>query len=151
MLNITSLYTDADSTFPRKIYFPGWKIYCISSIFRFNFSTLWNTTICNLLANRKITNFYTQKHGLKHCVSMYYKCYLPMRNLLADAEFLFFHTECEMLNLVNWYSVCYKILLKDKSLFGGQTGDCIFTKKPIKSAKTHFFLEFLAYLHFVAW
>ena len=28
---------------------------------------------------------------------------------------------------------------KEKSSFGGQTGDCIFAKKPIKSAKTHFF------------
>ena len=36
----------------------------------------------------------------------------------------------------------YKILPKDKSLFGEQTGDCIFAKKPIKSAKTHFFRIF---------
>ena len=36
----------------------------------------------------------------------------------------------------------YKILPKDKKLFGGQTGDCIFAKKPIKSAKTHFFRIF---------
>ena len=47
-----------------------------------------------------------------------------------------------MANLANWYSVCYKIPLKDKSLFGGQTGDCFFAKKPIKSAKTHFFRIF---------
>ena len=38
--------------------------------------------------------------------------------------------------------MCCKILLKDKSLFGGQTRDCIFAKKPIKSAKTHFFRNF---------
>ena len=62
-----------------------------------------------------------------------------LRNLLADAEFLFSHTECKMSNLANWYSVCYKIPLKDKRLFGGQIGDCIFAKKPIKSAKTHYF------------
>ena len=36
----------------------------------------------------------------------------------------------------------YEISLKNKSVFGGQTGDCIFTKKPIKSAKTHFFRNF---------
>lgn len=34
----------------------------------------------------KLLIFILKKHGLKHCVSMYYKCYLPMRNLLADAE-----------------------------------------------------------------
>ena len=32
--------------------------------------------------------------------------------------------------------------MKDKSSFGGQTGDCFFAKKPIKSAKTHFFRIF---------
>ena len=78
-------------------------------------------------------------------------CINRLQALFPDAEFLFAHTECKMSNLANWYSVCYKIPLKDKSLFGGQTGDCIFAKKPIKSAKTHFFLEFLAYLYFVAW
>ena len=31
---------------------------------------------------------------------------------------------------------------KGESSFGGQTGDCIFAKKPIKSAKTHFFRIF---------
>ena len=61
------------------------------------------------------------------------------------------HTECKIPNLTDLYSEYYKIFPKDKSFFGGQTGDCIFAKKPIKSAKTHFFLEFLAYLHFVAW
>ena len=30
---------------------------------------------------------------------------------------------------------------KGKNLFGGQSGDCIFTKKPIKSTKTHFFFR----------
>ena len=30
-------------------------------------------------------------------------------------------------------------LTEGKSLFVGQTGDCIFAKKPIKSAKTHLF------------
>ena len=34
---------------------------------------------------------------------------------------------------------------------GGQNGDCIFTKKLIKLTKNALFLEFLAYLHFVAW
>ena len=60
------------------------------------------------------------------------------------------HTECKIPNLTNLYSEYYKILPKDKSLFGGQAGDDIFVKKPIKSAKTHFFLEFLAHLYFVA-
>ena len=32
---------------------------------------------------------------------------------------------------------------KQKRPFEGQTGDCIFAKEPIKSANTHFFLEFL--------
>ena len=36
----------------------------------------------------------------------------------------------------------YKILPKDKSLFGGQTGDCISAKKLIKSAKRTFFRIF---------
>ena len=36
----------------------------------------------------------------------------------------------------------YKVLLKGKSSLGGQIGDCIFAKKPIKSAKTHFFRIF---------
>ena len=62
--------------------------------------------------------------------------------LLSDAEFLFAHTECKILNLTNWHSVYYKILPKDKSLFGGQIGDCISVKKLIKSAKAHFFRFF---------
>ena len=47
----------------------------------------------------------------------------------------------------------YKVSPKDKSLFGGQTGDCIFTKKPIKFAKTHFFRIFsiFAFLCMVKW
>ena len=65
-----------------------------------------------------------------------------MRELLSNAEFLFAHTECKMSNLASWYSVCYKIPLKDESLFGGQSEDSIFAKKPIKSAKTHFFRIF---------
>ena len=66
----------------------------------------------------------------------------PISLPLSDAEFLFAHTKCKILNLTNRYSVYYKILPRNKSLFGGQTGDCIFTKKPIKSAKTNFFRIF---------
>ena len=33
-------------------------------------------------------------------------------------------------------------MLKGKKLFGGQSGDCIFTKKPIKSTKRTFFRIF---------
>ena len=36
--------------------------------------------------------------------------------------------------------------MRDKSLFGGQTGDCIFTKKPIKSTKKHFFRFFIIFV-----
>ena len=36
----------------------------------------------------------------------------------------------------------YKVSSKGKSSFRGQTGDYIFAKKPIKSAKTHFFRFF---------
>ena len=32
--------------------------------------------------------------------------------------------------------------LEGKCLFGGQTGDCIYAKKPIKSAKTNIFRIF---------
>ena len=59
--------------------------------------------------------------------------YFPMQSFYLP------HTKCKILNLTNLYSEHYKILPKDKSLFGGQVGDDIFAKKPIKSAKTHFF------------
>ena len=36
-------------------------------------------------------------------------------------------------------SVCYEICVAMCKIFRGQSGDCIFTKKPIKSTKTHFF------------
>ena len=39
-------------------------------------------------------------------------------------------------------SVCYEIYIALCKIFGGQTGDCIFTKKPIKSTKMHFFRFF---------
>ena len=43
-------------------------------------------------------------------------------------------------NFVNtWYIVYCKVSPKDKSSFGGQTGDCCFAKKPIKPAKTQLF------------
>ena len=66
-------------------------------------------------------------------------CINALQALLSDAEFLFAHTKCKMPDLIYEHSVYYKIIPKDKSLFGGQTGDYIFAKKPIKSAKTHFF------------
>ena len=56
-----------------------------------------------------------------------------------DAEKLFSHTKSKMHTINNWYSVFYKISPKYKSVFGGQAGDYIFAKKPIKSAKTHLF------------
>ena len=34
------------------------------------------------------------------------------------------------------------VVPKGKNLFGGQSGDCIFTKKPIKPTKTPFFRFF---------
>ena len=74
-----------------------------------------------------------------------------MRELLSDAEFLFAHTECKMSNLANWYSACYKITLKDESLFGGTDWGLHFCKQTNKICKNALFLEFLAYLHFVAW
>jgi len=42
--------------------------------------------------------------------------------------------------------VSYEISPRDKSVFGGQRGDCIFAKKPIKSAKTHFFRIFSTFV-----
>ena len=68
-----------------------------------------------------------------------YNIILTINKLFPDAEFLFVHSECKILNLTNWHSVYYRILPKNKSLFGGQAGECIFAKKPIKSAKTLFF------------
>lgn len=38
-----------------------------------------------------------------------------------------------------------------KFVRGGQTGDCIFCKETNKICKNALFLDFLAYLHFVAW
>ena len=64
---------------------------------------------------------------------------IPLYNMISMQSFYLPHTECKIPNLTGLYSEYYKILPKDKSLFGGQTGDCIFAKKPIKSAKTHFF------------
>ena len=69
--------------------------------------------------------------------------YLPMQNIFFNA-----HSQpCKHLI----YSILQSFYRNAKVRFGGQAGGCIFAKKPIKSAKTHFFLEFLAYLHFVAW
>ena len=39
-------------------------------------------------------------------------------------------------------SACYEIYIALCKIFGGLSRDCIFTKKPIKSAKTHFFRIF---------
>ena len=39
-------------------------------------------------------------------------------------------------------SVCYEVYVTLCKILGGQSGDCIFTKKPIKSTKTHFFRFF---------
>ena len=55
-------------------------------------------------------------------------------------------------NLVsNWYIMHYEILSKDKSSFGGTDRGLHFCKETHKICKNAFFLEFLAYLHFVAW
>ena len=62
--------------------------------------------------------------------------YLPMQKNYFPTQ------ECKMLNLIYWHSVYYRVIPKHKSLFGGQTGDSIFAKKLIKSAKTHFFRNF---------
>ena len=43
-------------------------------------------------------------------------------------------------------SECYEIYIALCKIFGGQTGDCIFTKKPIKSTKTHFFRFFSIFI-----
>ena len=48
------------------------------------------------------------------------------------------------------FSVLQNSTEEQKFIRGTDRG-LLFAKKPIKSAKTHFFLEFLAYLHFVAW
>ena len=40
------------------------------------------------------------------------------------------------------YSELQSFTKGESSFGGGQTGDCIFAKKPIKSAKTHFFRIF---------
>ena len=44
--------------------------------------------------------------------------------------------------------MCYKVSPKNKSSFGGQTWDCIFAKKSIKSAKKRTFLGFFSIFAF---
>ena len=39
-------------------------------------------------------------------------------------------------------SACYEVCVAMCKIFRGQSGDCIFTKKPIKSTKMHFFYNF---------
>ena len=39
-------------------------------------------------------------------------------------------------------SVCYEVCVALYKILGDSLGDCIFTKKPIKSTKTHFFRIF---------
>ena len=54
-------------------------------------------------------------------------------------------SRCNIFTYNLWYyvycliSVCYGVCIALCKIFGGQTGECIFAKKPIKSAKTHFF------------
>ena len=49
------------------------------------------------------------------------------------------------------YIVYYKVLSKGKSSFGGTGWGLHFCKETNKICKNALFLEFLAYLHFVAW
>ena len=51
------------------------------------------------------------------------------RYIFDYAEFLFAHTECEMLNLIDCYSEYYKILPKDKSSFGGDRQGTAFLQR----------------------
>ena len=68
--------------------------------------------------------------------------------LFADAEFLL----TPICNLIStWYIMHYKVLPKDKSSFGGTDWGLHFCKETHKICKNALFLEFLAYLHFVAW
>ena len=58
-------------------------------------------------------------------------------NLLSDAKYFFnaYSQPCKYL----MHSVLQSFSEGQKFVRGGQTGDYLFTKKPIKSAKTHFF------------
>ena len=70
---------------------------------------------------------------------MAFNLFCPLRkmlNKLTDAKYF---SNAYLRFVLHWYTMYYKCCPKDKILFRGQTGDCIFTKKPIKSTKTHFF------------
>lgn len=81
----------------------------------------------NLLIFAFYTLFFISVFNSKRC------------HLFADAKFLFANKKSEIRDLSSYSSVFYKIPPKAKSVFGGQNGDCIFTKKHIKSTKMHFF------------
>ena len=68
--------------------------------------------------------------------------YFPMQNIFLTPIFIFVST---------WYIMYYKVLSKDKSSFGGTDWGLHFCKETNKICKNALFLEFLAYLHFVAW
>lgn len=66
----------------------------------------------------------------------------------ADAEYFF----TPIHNFINvWNIVYYKVLPKGKSSFGGTDWGLHFYKETHKICKNATFLDFLAYLHFVAW
>ena len=68
--------------------------------------------------------------------------YFPMQNIFLTPIY----------NLISaWYIVHYEVLLKGKSSFGGTDWGLHFCKETNKICKNALFLEFLAYLHFVAW
>ena len=68
--------------------------------------------------------------------------YFPMQNIFLTP----------IHNLASdWNIVYYKVLPKDKSSFGGTDWGLHFCKETNIICKNALFLDFLAYLHFVAW
>ena len=68
--------------------------------------------------------------------------YFPMQNIFL----------MPVRSLVSiWYIVQYKVLSKDKSSFGGTDWGLHLCKETNTICKNALFLDFLAYLHFVAW
>ena len=67
---------------------------------------------------------------------------MPMQNIFLMP----IHNLASALNIVY-----YKVLREDKSSFGGTDWGLHFCKETNKICKNALFLDFLAYLHFVAW
>ena len=72
-----------------------------------------------------------------------------MQNSLADAEFLFSHTQSKIHTYLV-FSILQNLSEEQKCIRGTDWG-LHFCKETHKICKKELFLEFLEYLHFVAW